>query len=563
VPGHVFIAQGDLTRLACDAWLLPCDGKSFVTESWFENAPQHLKDEKSTWRRARGSNGARLVGLPEAELLRPRTTADGGDRARRFVAWHDPNGLRQAWLVNTGRWDGASADWYADGVEQFIKAASSSLPAEGIHGRYQPLLGVPLVGTGQGGADQIKGDVIEAILRVLHQQARTSAFDIVLVTNTRAAFTAAQAARRSTFLGAGSHADSHWPELDDRLRQTASDLAVMAAQGKLVLFLGSGIGVGAGLPTWKALLLKLAGEAGISDDEQQALSKLQALDQARIIETRLHAVGRNIGEVVSRLLDAEVYSLTHALLASLPVQEIVTVNYDRLFEIASEAVMRPPAVLPYMANREEDRWLLKMHGCVKHPEHIVLTREQYLRYSDSRAALAGIVQALLITRHMLFAGFSLTDDNFHQIVDAVRKAVSTAGALTEHFGTALVLEEDQLMEELWRGDIKFVSMSNGETVRSEGVNRVQAKLARRFEIFLDYLLGAATTNTPHLLDPDYSGVLTREETEVKTLLNEFKRNFENISPAARETPAGIALSELLTSFGADAKKSPNPRSSSL
>lgn len=37
-----------------------------------------------------------------------------------------------------------------------------------------------------------------------------------------------------------------------------------------------------------------------------------------------------------------------------------------------------------------------------------------MRYASRRSALRGIVQSLLITRHMLFAGFSLNDDNFHR-----------------------------------------------------------------------------------------------------------------------------------------------------
>lgn len=46
-----------------------------------------------------------------------------------------------------------------------------------------------------------------------------------------------------------------------------------------------------------------------------------------------------------------------------------------------------------------------------------------MRYQTRRSALSGIVQSLLITRHMLFVGFSLRDDNFHRIVDEVRRSV--------------------------------------------------------------------------------------------------------------------------------------------
>jgi hypothetical protein len=41
--------------------------------------------------------------------------------------------------------------------------------------------------------------------------------------------------------------------------------------------------------------------------------------------------------------------------------------------------------------------------------------------SERRQALAGIVQACMITQHMLFIGFSLNDTNFVNIASTVKK----------------------------------------------------------------------------------------------------------------------------------------------
>ena len=82
----------------------------------------------------------------------------------------------------------------------------------------------------------------------------------------------------------------------------------------------------------------------------------------------------------------------------------------------------PFSVLPYAASKGSKRWLLKMHGTITHPEEIVLSKRDYMRYHDRFAAMAGIVQSTLLTRHLLFVGFSLDDDNFQRIFDSVRKA---------------------------------------------------------------------------------------------------------------------------------------------
>lgn len=56
---------------------------------------------------------------------------------------------------------------------------------------------------------------------------------------------------------------------------------------------------------------------------------------------------------------------------------------------------------------ESPGWLLKMHGCVTRPDEIVLSRDDYMSYDRARSALGGMVQAMLMTKHMLFVGFSL------------------------------------------------------------------------------------------------------------------------------------------------------------
>ncbi|HKB37873.1 MAG TPA: SIR2 family protein, partial [Gemmataceae bacterium] len=230
---------------------------------------------------------------------------------------------------------------------------------------------------------------------------------------------------------------------------------------ELVLFLGAGVSQAAGLPSWSDLLKELAGADLASHLDFRTLSPL---DQARVVQARLPK-DSTLGQAVASRLGATHYSLAHALLAALPTMEAVTTNYDTLFEAASAAIRRRVDVLPYQAARGGRRWLLKLHGCVSRPGDIVLTREDYLRYDTSRAALAGLVQGLLITRHMLFVGFSLVDDNFHRIADAVRRAVKR-----EPFGTSLSVAGNRLLR-----------TALGRARRGDVVPRAGPRLARSFQ----------------------------------------------------------------------------------
>ena len=69
---------------------------------------------------------------------------------------------------------------------------------------------------------------------------------------------------------------------------------------------------------------------------------------------------------------------------------------------------------------------------------------------------------------------------------------------------------------------------------------------RRLEIFLDLLLAEATRGTSPLLDPDYEGVLTEEELEIRTLLEAL---YKGASDAARGSTAWLPIADLLKKLG--------------
>jgi hypothetical protein len=255
-------------------------------------------------------------------------------------------------------------------------------------------------------------------------------------------------------------------------------------------------------------------------------------------------------------MKADRYGLTHALLASLPVTETVTTNYDTLFERASRAAGYPTAILPYESTEGKRRWLLKMHGCVEHLDDIVLTREDFMRYAESRGALAAIVQAMLITHHMLFVGFSLRDDNFLRIADEVRKVMrrrtSDLAVGPRPFGTAFLLNPSALFQSLWRDDIACVGIGDGPPDGAQDADQkaVINAAAIQLEILLDYVLFEANQNVGHLLDHRYDDLLSQDE----ALLKQHVLSLQSAAtPAMRRLPAWAHVAELLTKLGGRAE----------
>lgn len=504
-PGHVFIARGDLTRLACDAWLLPSNETCTVARYWVEALPREPR-------------------AAVEDHLRDKVPPDRwGDPGRRTLKLTVPAGVPRPWLVDVGGIPGTSASWYVVGLREFLEEAAAHLSGPPLFRRERPLLAVPLLGSGLGGARDIQGELVRALLQEMYEFVAHHAVDVALVTWTTAAFAAAQHERSRL-------RTDPWPELDERQREDARALAAQAHQGNLVLFLGAGVSTGAGLPSWEELLEWLARDADLTSTELEALRQFNHLDQARLLDGRLKVNEVDLGKRIAERFEVEHTSLAHSLTAGLPVNEVVTTNYDELFEQASKAAGRPATVVPYGEASGSGRWLLKLHGTISYPEDIVLTREDFLRYSDQRQALAGIVHALLMTRHMLFVGFSLRDDNFHRIADDVRKVVRRAGRERRPFGTALVIERDVLMEELWDRDVDCVTLGS----------------PRRLEIFLDFVLAQASTGAGYLLDPDFDAVLTPAEAALRDALVHLKRS---VGAEVRSDPVWQPVAGLLRSLG--------------
>jgi hypothetical protein len=521
VSGHLFVVHADLTALYCDHWLLPVDRGLSASRSWSHTA---------AWRQIRDAL--------------PRAMADG----QRVVEVPDWIGPRRPWPTDVASGRRIPPDWLAESVRQFLDAAAAAPPT--IPGRDRPLLALPVVGTGYGGKRRWAGEVLRCVVPEIYAFLTDHNVDVALVTWTEEDFAAAQAARRT----AERDGCAVWPELDaphvvggPALREHAEALAALASRQRLVVFMGAGVSAAAGLPTWHQLLDELARGAGFNDDERRGLALLGPLDRAQLVANRLGPEPGALGRAIGRALDTGgTVALAHGLIAGLPVREFITTNYDDCFERACAGIEREVARLPYAPASTAHRWLLKMHGCVSVPGDIVLTWEDYARYAQRSAALAGIVQAMLMTRHMLFVGFSLDDENFRRIVDDVRRAL--AGAPRARLGSVVALFSDPLVEQLWGDDLQWLALAPGPRTSDPAA---VAGAARRFEIFLDCVSFRATP-PHHLLNPRFSAMLGPEEQALRDALEpvrDWVQRQRASEPDEAVAAAWARLAEVLWELG--------------
>ena len=516
-PGHVFVVKADVTALECDAWLCPTDDAFHVT----------------------------------AGFGRPVGKSSGG-----FIASHHwmPDELAKVYaqpenrpLIVFGR-VGRSPAKNPGEVSEFIDAVLpviDALVALAIQHCEDPesrplRIALPVIGTGEGGLRGAKGDVVRPLLAHLTKIASEHHIDLILCTVNALTWSAVQSARK----------DDDW-RLTPEEHQLATDLAAEAQAGRLVFFIGAGVSSDAGLPNWQDLLTALHGQ-DISEEEKATLHNLDPRDHATLIELALGGRAQLLARLAREIGRYQRFGLTHSLLASIGAEQAVTTNYDNLYERActrpGHALDDDLTVLPYGRVAENRPWLLKLHGSLDHldrEDHIVLTRHDYMTLGRERSALFGIVQALLVTKHLLFVGYSLSDEDFHQLVDEIRIAIGSSNA-KHALGTVLTTFAWPLAR-LW-----------DDLLGVEQIGRATDLPNRHLQIFLDRVAHLATPHDSYLLDESFAGLRDPEEARIAASLEAVQHVVEEVLKNRPDHRTAKTVHRALEQFGARPQATGHP-----
>ena len=450
--GHVFAVQGRMEMLRHDAAVVPTGPAFTVSAAW-----------------------------------RPLTGADPG--MLRPPDWGRP-GVRHArvgealWFLDVERRDGAVLTWLLDGVQGVLEEIATTVTAAG---RVLPLVVVPVVGIGAGGFGDDRGAVIRGLLDVADDVVRPHAVDLAFVTPDPAVHGAVQHMRR---LRHG------WP-LEPHLLEAAAGLAEQVRRGELALFFGAGVSIPAGLPSWADLLRACL--LAVPDLDNEEFARLHPLDQGELLR---RVLGDRFGSVVAELADADRHALGHSLLAALRCREAATTNYDQCYELAAASHVEP-VVMPWRTPHGGEPWLLKLNGDVDHPESIVLARRDFLRQETLARPAAAVLEAMMLTRHLLIVGASLTDDNVLRLTHEVAEFRAEHGGKDQPFGTVLDVETDGVRRQLWAGELEWLPMPGPDL----------AHRARALDVFLDAVAAEATTDASWVLDERFESLLVDGDAE--------------------------------------------------
>lgn len=226
--------------------------------------------------------------------------------------------------------------------------------------------------------------------------------------------------------------------------------------GAVVPFVGAGISVDGGFPSWAKHLRQQGRTAGIDEEH------IEALLANGHYETVLEEVEQRRGREVFTNEIRDVFSRTGSIpeaiwrISELFTDTVITTNYDRLIEQAYDTgaedafqvINGMSALEKPIAGRVS---IIKLHGDIQNPQRCILSKNQYDEaYGPDELDLERPIPKLLSYHYqnssLLFLGCSLNNDRTVEVFKAVKDSMGDV-LLPQHFSIEQVPEdEDELRD---------------------------------------------------------------------------------------------------------------------
>eukprot|EP00913_Durusdinium_trenchii_P004200 g3892.t1 len=194
------------------------------------------------------------------------------------------------------------------------------------------------------------------------------------------------------------------------------DLARAIKDKRAILFVGAGVSMNLGLPSWHSLTLQMIHESGLNeilldrpDITYQTVAEYYLIKNGKLED--LHAWLEVEEATVNKLQQSEI----HRLIVSLDFPVIYTTNYDRNLEKAYELhgrdfvkITKPGDVVRAADGRTE---IVKFHGDFDDPASLVLTESHHFERLFFDAPLDVKLRSDALGKTVLFIGYSMSDIN--------------------------------------------------------------------------------------------------------------------------------------------------------
>jgi hypothetical protein len=194
-----------------------------------------------------------------------------------------------------------------------------------------------------------------------------------------------------------------------------------------LLFVGAGVSMNLGVPSWRQLTAHIAERLGHDPEEFARLGDDQTLAEYYLLETGSLGPLRSWMDVEWHR-DAEKkvhHSAIHRLIVELGFPVIYTTNYDRYLELAHEArgvkYVKVSNIGEMARARPGITQIVKLHGDFEDDGSIVLAESSHFERLSLERPLDLKLRSDLLGRVALFIGYSVSDVSIRYILYQLHK----------------------------------------------------------------------------------------------------------------------------------------------
>ncbi len=193
-------------------------------------------------------------------------------------------------------------------------------------------------------------------------------------------------------------------------------IKLLIKQKKLIPFVGAGLSINLGLPSFSQLIDKIAEELKYD----AAVFKVNGnnLQLAEYYVAVKGAIGplRSILDRSFDPTDEQIKSsVAHTALVQMNLPVIYTTNYDNIIEKSFELLNKPVCAIVNIDDissaPDNATQIVKFHGTFSDDESLVLTESNYFERLSFESALDIKLRADMLGKCLLFIGYSLDDVN--------------------------------------------------------------------------------------------------------------------------------------------------------